>query len=105
MAEKVRVMPVQSRKQELNDTHKERLGRRRAALDAVRKQARYLESRLRFDMFNTWRTGEGTMKAIAEAAGYSEYWVQQLIERIKENDALLEAAIDDYLAEHPDAKL
>lgn len=105
MAEKVRAMPVQTRSKELSEEHKERLARRRAALDAARKQARYLESRLRFDMFNTWRTGEGTMKAIADAAGYSDYWVQQLIERIRDNDNLLEAAIDDYLKDHPDAKL
>jgi hypothetical protein len=45
------------------------------------------------------------MQAIADASGYSLFWVATLIERIRNNDKLLEMAIDDFLKENPDAKL
>jgi hypothetical protein len=105
MAEKVAYMPVANEPRQLTDEVKSRLGRRREALNALRKQTKLAENRLRFDIFNTWRTGDGTMQAIADASGYSLFWVATLIERIRNNDKLLEMAIDDFLKENPDAKL
>jgi t-SNARE complex subunit (syntaxin) len=105
MAEKVGIMPVRQRPRLLSDVDAARLKRRREALDALRKQTRAAENRLRWDIFNTWRTGSGTMAAIAEATNYRQDWVWRLINRIRNNDKFLQMAIDEYLKENPDATI
>lgn len=105
MAEKVRVMPVSKQPRVLTPEDAARLRRRRDALDALRKQTKAAENRLRWDIFNTWRTGSGTMEAIAEASGYRRDWIWRLITRIRNNDKLLQMAIDEYLKENPGATL
>ena len=45
------------------------------------------------------------MEAIAKASNYSADWVGILIERIRNNDKLLEMAIDEFLKENPGATL
>lgn len=105
MAEKVRIMPVSQNARQMNDGDAARLRRRRDALEQLRKQTKSAENRLRFDIFNTWRTGAGTMEAIAKASNYSADWVGILIERIRNNDKLLEMAIDEFLKENPGATL
>lgn len=100
----MRVMPVPKEPKKLDEETIERLRTRRAVLDSFRKQTRMAENRLRFDIFNTWRNG-GTMTAIAEASGYTMNWVSHLIDRIRNNDRLLQMAIDEYLKENPDATL
>jgi len=105
MAEKVRVMPVSAKTRTLSDVDAARLRRRREALDALRKQTKIAENRLRFDIFNTWRVGGGTLAAIAEATNYQKTWVWRLINRIRNNDKFLQMAIDEYLKENPDATL
>lgn len=105
MAEKVKAMPVAREPRKLDEKDAARLRRRRDALDALRKQTKMAENRLRFDIFNTWRTGAGTMQQIADASGYSFDWVRILIDRIRNNDKFLEMAIDEYLKENPDATL
>jgi hypothetical protein len=105
MAEKVRIMPVSKEPRVLSETDALRLRRRRDALEALRKQTKAAENRLRWDIFNTWRTGSGTMEAIADASGYGKDWVWQLINRIRNNDKFLQMAIDEYLKENPGATL
>lgn len=105
MAEKVRVMPVSKQARKLSEVDAARLRRRREALDALRKQTKIAENRLRWDIFNTWRIGGGTLAAISEATGYGKDWVWRLINRIRNNDKFLQMAIDEFLKENPDAKL
>ena len=106
MAEKMKRMPEHDRKRpKIDPTSAARLGRRRLALDALRKQSHIAEQRIRFDMFNTWRTGHGTMKEIGAAAGYSEYWVSNIINRIRNNDELLQQAIDEWVDDNPGEEL
>lgn len=105
MAEKVRLMPVSKQPRILSDKDATRLRRRKEALDALRKQTKAAENRLRWDIFNTWRTGSGTMDAIAEATGYKRDWVWKLITRIRNNDKFLQMAIDEYMKDNPDATL
>jgi hypothetical protein len=105
MAEKVRIMPVSKQPRTLTEQDAARLRRRRDALDALRKQTKAAENRLRWDIFNTWRTGAGTMEAIAEASGYKRDWIWKLINRIRNNDKFLQMAIDEYLKENPGATL
>lgn len=96
-------MPVGAKTRGLDDKVAARLRRRRLALDALRKQTKLAEDRLRWDIFNCWRTGEGSMENIAAASGYSLNWVWKLINRIKGNDRFLEMAIKEYLKDNPDA--
>lgn len=106
MAEKMKRMPEHDRtRPKLDPTTAARLGRRRIALDALRKQSHIAEQRIRFDMFNTWRTGNGTMKEIGAACGYSEYWVSNIINRIRNNDELLQQAIDEWMKDNPGEEL
>lgn len=105
MAEKVQLMPVSHKPRTLSQEDAARLRRRREALEALRKQTRAAENRLRWDIFNTWRTGGGTMEAIAEATKYGKEWIWRLINRIRNNDKFLQMAIDEYLKENPGAKL
>lgn len=105
MAEKVRVMPVSKQPRTLDEKDAARLRRRRDALEALRKQTKTAENRLRWDIFNTWRTGAGSMESIAKATGYKRDWVWKLINRIRNNDKFLQMAIDEYLKENPDATL
>lgn len=105
VAEKVRVMPVSHKPRLLSEADAARLRRRRDALDALRKQTKSAENRLRWDIFNTWRIGGGSMEAIADATRYNKHWIWRLINRIRNNDKFLQMAIDEYLRENPDATL
>jgi hypothetical protein len=106
MAEKVRgAMPKSDWKRQLPDDALHRLQRRKLVLETLRKQTAIAEQRLRNDIFNTWRTGEGTMRAIGEAYGYTTNWISLLIQRIKNDDTLLEQAIDDWMKENPNEEL
>jgi hypothetical protein len=105
MAERVRLMPVSKEPRKLSEADAARLRRRREALDALRKQTKIAENRLRWDIFNTWRVGGGTLVAIAEATNYRKDWVWRLINRIRNNDKFLQMAIDEYLKDNPDATL
>ena len=105
MGEKVRIMPISVKTRQMTEEDAKRLRRRREALDALRKQTKLAENRLRWDIFNTWRVGVGTMKAIAEASNYKSDWVWQIINRIRNNDKFLQMAIDEYLKENPDERI
>lgn len=105
MAEKMRIMPVSHPPKKMSEADAARLRRRREALNALRKQTKTAENRLRWDIFNTWRTGGGSMHAIADATGYRKDWIWRLINRIRNNDKFLQMAIDEYLKENPDATL
>ncbi len=105
MAEKVRIMPISVKTRLMTEEDAKRLRRRREALDALRKQTKLAENRLRWDIFNTWRVGGGTMKAIAEAANYNPEWIWRLINRIRNNDKFLQMAIDEYLKENPNERI
>jgi hypothetical protein len=106
MAEKIRGgMPKSDWKRTLPDDALHRLQRRKLVLETLRKQTAIAEQRLRNDIFNTWRTGEGTMRAIGEACGYTTNWISLLIQRIKNDDTLLEQAIDDWMKENPGEEL
>lgn len=70
-----------------------RLRKRKLALDTLRQQVEVAEHRLRVDIFNVWRSGEGTMSAIAEACGYTKNWISILITKIRNDDELLEHAV------------
>lgn len=105
MAEKVGLMPNPHKQRILSEADAARLRRRREALDALRKQTKAAENRLRWDIFNTWRTGSGTMEAIAEATNYRKDWIWRLINRIRNNDKFLQMAIDEYLKENPGATI
>jgi hypothetical protein len=45
------------------------------------------------------------MRAIGEACGYTTNWISLLIQRIKNDDTLLEQAIDDWMKENPNEEL
>jgi len=70
-----------------------RLRKRKLALDTLRQQVEVAEYRLRMDIFNTWRSGEGTMASIGEACGYTKNWVAVLISRIRNDDDFLADAV------------
>jgi hypothetical protein len=101
MAEKVSKMPGRPGPAKMDEESKARLHRRRTALDILRKQASISERRLRMDIFNTWRTGKGTMVEIARATNYSTIWISKLIGKIKDDDELLEDAINQWVKENP----
>jgi hypothetical protein len=106
MAEKMKRMPERDRRRpKMDPIAAARLARRRIALDALRKQSHIAEQRIRFDMFNTWRTGHGTMKEIGDACGYSVYWVSNIINRIRNNEELLQEAIDEWMKDNPGEEL
>lgn len=94
MAEEIQGrIPKAQWKKKLPEETANRLRKRRLALDTLRQQVDVAEHRLRADIFNVWRTGEGTMAAIGEACGYTKNWISTLISRIREDDELLEDAV------------
>jgi hypothetical protein len=107
MAERVRRMPIPEKrpKKEMDREDFERIARRRQAVDLLRKQATIANHRLRMDIFNTWRTGGGTQAQIAEAANFSEIWVNKIIDDIKDEPTLLEEAIREWIKENPNKSL
>lgn len=98
-------VPDSKTKVQISKSDADRLKRRRQGLDVLRKQAEIAMHRLKVDIFNTWRTGQGTMSQIAEASGYTEVWIGKIIEEIKENPELLEEAIRDWIKENPNESL
>lgn len=106
MAEKVRgPIPKPSWKPGLPEEAELRLRKRKMVLDTLRQQTAIAEQRLRNDIFNTWRNGEGTMRAIGEACGYTTNWISLIVQKIKNDDDLLEKAIDDWMKENPGEEL
>lgn len=70
-----------------------RLRKRKLALETLRQQVDIAEHRLRTDIFNVWRSGEGSMEAIGQACGYTKNWISTIITKIKNDDELLEYAV------------
>jgi hypothetical protein len=105
MAERVSRLPKSNRARMLETDVANRFKRRKIAIETLRRQSEIATERLAYDIFNVWRTGEGTMQAIAEACGYSVNWVSSLIHRIKNDEALLERAINQWMDENPGAEL
>jgi len=105
MAEKVSKMPKKHGPEKMDEESKIRLQRRKLAVDTLRKQAEISEQRLRYDIFNVWRTGKGTMLEIGRACGYSKWWVGELIKKVRDNDELLEDAINQWVKENPGEEL
>lgn len=105
MAEKVSKMPKKPGPAKMDEESKLRLQRRKLAVDTLRRQAEISEQRLRNDIFNTWRTGKGTMLEIGRAIGYSKWWIGELIKKVKNDDELLEDAINQWLKENPGEEL
>lgn len=102
MAEEIQGrIPKPQWKKTLSEETANRLRKRRLAIDTLRRQVEIAEHRLRIDMFNVWRNGEGTMKAIGVASGYTTNWVSILINRIKDDDELLQHAVEEWEKEHP----
>lgn len=94
MAEEVQGrIPKPQWKKTLPEETANRLRKRKLALETLRQQVDVAEHRLRVDIFNTWRSGEGTMSSIAEACGYTKNWISILISKIREDDELLEHAV------------
>ena len=105
MAEKVSKMPKKHGPEKMDEESKIRLQRRKLAVDTLRKQAEISEQRLRYDIFNVWRTGKGTMLEIGRACGYSKWWIGELIKKVKDSDELLEDAINQWVKENPGEEL
>lgn len=105
MAEKVSKMPKKHGPEKMDEESKIRLQRRKLAVDTLRRQAEISEQRLRYDIFNVWRTGKGTMLEIGRACGYSKWWIGELIKKVKDSDELLEDAINQWVKENPGEEL
>jgi hypothetical protein len=105
VAEKVSKMPKKPGPAKMDEESRLRLQRRKLAVDTLRRQAEISEQRLRNDIFNIWRTGKGTMLEIGRACGYSKWWIGELIKKVKDDDELLEDAINQWLKENPGEEL
>jgi hypothetical protein len=106
MAEKVRgPIPKSQWKRPLPEEVEVRLRKRKMVLDTLRQQTAIAEQRLRNDIFNTWRNGEGTMRAIGEACGYTTNWISLIVQKIKNDDDLLEQAINEWMKDNPGEEL
>lgn len=101
MAEKVDSIPERVKDRTLSEEDKERLMRRRQALDILKKQAHTAEQKLKDDIFNTWRTNGGTMDQIAEATGYSRSWIVNIIEKTRSNEDALVESVERWLKDNP----
>lgn len=103
MAERVRHFPLPEYRlrYEMSQEDIDRIGRRRQALDLLRKQAEIAQHRLKMDIFHVWRTGGGSQEQIAKASGYTRAWVSMLIDSIKEDPEKLEEAIREWIKDNP----
>lgn len=102
MAERLEKMPPITKQTQMDPDLTESLNIRRQAVKNMKKQTITMEHRLRFHMFHAWRMGRGTIAAIARATGYSEYWVSQLFNRIRNSDKLLRRYAEFQKEEYPD---
>lgn len=101
MAKRVSEMPRVSRVKDVRKEDLERLSRRRQAVDVLRNQAEIATRRLRWDIFNTWRTGGGSMEAIAQATGFTTGWIAVVIDNIRSNPEELRQVVEEWMKENP----
>lgn len=105
MAKKVDQMPRASRVKQVRQEDLERLGRRRKAVDVLREQADIATQKLRWDIFNVWRTGGGSMEAIAQATGFTTGWIATIIENIRNNPDEMREVVSEWMKENPNKSL
>jgi hypothetical protein len=105
MAEQVRGMPKHVRARQMSESASNRLLRRKMAINTLRKQAEIATERLSYDIFNVWRTGEASMETIAKTCGYSLSWTAGLINKIRQDEQLLQKAIDSWMDDNPNKEL
>jgi len=101
MAKRVSEMPKVSRVKEIRKEDLDRLGRRRQAVEVLRNQADIATKKLRWDIFNVWRTGGGSMEAIAQATGFTTGWIATIVENIRSNEEELRDVISEWMKENP----
>lgn len=105
MAKRVSEMPRASRVKQVRQEDLNRLKRRRQAVEVLREQADIATKKLRWDIFNVWRTGGGSMEAIAQATGFTTGWIATIIENIRTNEDELRDVINEWVKENPDKPL
>lgn len=105
MAKRVSEMPRASRVKQVRQEDLNRLKRRRQAVEVLREQADIATKKLRWDIFNVWRTGGGSMEAIAQATGFTTGWIATIIENIRTNEGELRDVINEWVKENPDKPL
>ena len=101
MAKRVSEMPRASRMKQVRQEDLARLTRRRQAVEVLREQADIATKKLRWDIFNVWRTGGGSMEAIAQATGFTTGWIATIIENIRTNEDELRDVISEWMKENP----
>lgn len=101
MAKRVSEMPRASRVKQVREEDLNRLGRRRQAVEVLREQADIATRKLRWDIFNVWRTGGGSMEAIAQATGFTTGWIATIIENIRTNEEELRDVVNEWVKENP----
>jgi thymidylate synthase len=101
MAKRVNEMPRASRVKQVRQEDLDRLERRRKAVDVLREQADIATKRLRWDIFNVWRTGGGSMEAIAQATGFTTGWIATIIENIRNNPDEMREVVSEWMKENP----
>lgn len=105
MAKRVSEMPRASRVKNLRQEDLDRLARRRKAVDVLRDQADIATKRLRWDIFNVWRTGGGSMEAIAQATGFTTGWIATIIDNIRSNPDEMREIVTEWVEENPGKSL
>lgn len=105
MAKRVSEMPKASKVKQVRQEDLDRLARRRQAVDLLRQQADIATKKLRWDIFNTWRTGGGSMQAIADATGFTTGWIASIIDSIRSNEEELRQVVGEWVKENPNKTL
>ena len=101
MAKRVSEMPIPSRIKYVRKEDLDRLARRRQAVDILRTQADIATKKLRWDIFNVWRTGGGSMESIAQATGFTTGWIATIIENIRTSEDELKEVVSEWVKENP----
>jgi thymidylate synthase len=98
-------MPRANRVKQVRQEDLDRLSRRRKAVEVLREQADIATQKLRWDIFNVWRTGGGSMEAIAQATGFTTGWIATIIENIRKNPDEMRQIVSEWVRENPDKSL
>jgi hypothetical protein len=101
MAKRVSEMPKATRVKQIRQDDLDRLSRRRQAVEVLRTQADIATKKLRWDIFNVWRTGGGSMEAIAQATGFTTGWIATIIDNIRTNEDELRDVVSEWMKENP----
>lgn len=101
MAKRVSEMPKATRVKQIRQEDLDRLSRRRQAVEVLRTQVDIATKKLRWDIFNVWRTGGGSMEAIAQATGFTTGWIATIIDNIRNNEDELRDVINEWMKENP----